>query len=117
MQTKTQALQSALELCVREMCGMCRAKYGIICVGGCDTWKVAQAALAMPMRNCDVGTVDEHNRRFIGFCTDHFVPDEDGGRCDNCPLTKRIGWSCQFEWAQMPYAQEGAGNERERNNL
>ena len=74
-----------------------------------DATVMANRALVAQARNCDVGTSEDQSRRFVGFCADHFVPDEDGGRCDNCPLTKRIGWSCQLEWAQLPY-DEGTAN-------
>ena len=58
MQTKTQALQDALELCVKEMCNYCRNEaiaqgLELTCVDGCETLKIAKAALAMPMRQCD----------------------------------------------------------------
>lgn len=58
MATKTQALQDALKLCIKEMCNYCRNEaiargLELTCVDGCEAYKIAQAALALPLRNCD----------------------------------------------------------------
>ena len=71
---------------------------------------MARAALAVPRRNCDVGTEKEQAERQKAYCRKHYQPDQLGGNCHKCPLKYRRGWSCQLAWAQMPYeAQEGAG--------
>lgn len=72
--------------------------------------KLADAALALPRRNCEVGTPQEQAKRFEEFCASHHRPLIGGkiptGPCD-CPCYERN--SCNyFVWAQMPYeAQEG----------
>ena len=76
--------------------------------------------LAMPPRNCDVGTAEEHAERFKKFCRNHqfiSVESEDGFPpvyvCSNesCPLHDYYiahgEDSCELAWAQMPYAEEG----------
>ena len=60
--------------------------------------KKAEAALAAPPRNCDVGTAEEQKERFEEFCD-----DEKGDRqhCRNCRLCNAL--DCELAWAQMPY--------------
>ena len=60
-------------------------------------------ALAEPPRNCDVGTAEEQDERFSGYCA-KFI----GGSCTFCPLRKFQ--ECGIGWAQMPY-EEGGGAE------
>lgn len=63
---------------------------------------IADAALAQPLRNCDVGTPEEQQDRFADFCGKH--------ECTiNCPIKKK--WrghnpSCGILWEQMPYESE-----------
>jgi hypothetical protein len=57
-----------------------------------------KAALAEPLRNCDVGTAEEQESRFIDFCHGH--------GCKSCQLFKIPG-ECEFHWAHMPYEKEG----------
>ena len=63
--------------------------------------KWADAALAEPPRNCDVGTAEEQDERFSGYCA-KFI----GGTCTGCPLRKFQ--ECGIGWAQMPYEEGGA---------
>lgn len=51
-----------------------------------------------PLRNCDVGTVEEQMRRWQEFC---MMRDS----CDECPCHKKscIITLCFAHWAQMPY--------------
>lgn len=52
------AMLKALELCVQDMCRYCRAEARACdlpqCLDGCETSKMAKAALAKPPRNCDI---------------------------------------------------------------
>ena len=68
----------------------------------------AKAALAEPVKNCEVGTVEEQaNRWYWRYHVGHL--------CQSCPLGPRkwseIGaaWSCFSEWLQKPY-EEGESN-------
>lgn len=72
--------------------------------------KWADAALAAPPRNCDVGDADDWEKRFGEEC-------DKGHTCSACPvrLTKTKmaieftkGAKCEFIWAQMPYEEGGA---------
>lgn len=64
-------------------------------------------ALAVPPRNCDVGTAEEQEDRFFAFCKAH--------ECTmNCPIKKKWSFKCGHKpscgvlWSQMPYeAKEG----------
>ena len=59
---------------------------------------MAKAALSAPPRNCDVGTAEEQNNRFLKFC--------ESLDCERyCPLFKAE--SCELAWAQMPYEEGG----------
>ena len=63
-------------------------------------------ALAMPLRNCDVGTAEEQSERFMDFCR----PGNRPPNCEKCKVyPKRMNkfW-CQLEWAQMPCEEGGA---------
>ena len=61
-------------------------------------------ALAAPPRQCDVGTAEEQQKRFVAFC--HNRP------CHSCEvrkLYKKCGFPvCALAWAQMPYKEGGA---------
>ena len=65
-----------------------------------------RAALAAPPRNCDVGTLTEHQQRFRDFCEK--MQHTDKACCGGCPIVKlrmngTIDNSCELAWAQMPY--------------
>lgn len=62
----------------------------------------AKNALAEPVRNCDVGTVDEQTKRKFEFC-------QKQGSCGNCSLNRGQSITpCVLAWAQMPYEEGGA---------
>ena len=64
-----------------------------------DCLAVIETAISVPPRNCDVGTPEEQNERFLKFCTSM--------DCERyCPLFKAD--SCELAWAQMPYEEGGA---------
>lgn len=59
----------------------------------------AEDALAEPLRNCDIGTVDEQITRFYDYCYK---------KCNgsNCGCREYVGDvidKCAIKWAQMPY--------------
>ena len=64
----------------------------------------AKAALAEPIRNCDVGTAEEQYARVRAFCKRH----KDGLRCVDCPVNGVLPKNCALIWAQMPYEEGGA---------
>lgn len=67
----------------------------------CHKLKQARAALAEPLRNCDVGTAEEQAERFKAFCNSYPL------MCGGCPL-KDVGsvyGDCVIHWAQMPYEE------------
>lgn len=57
----------------------------------------AKAALAKPLRNCDVGTAEAQLFRHKKYCKWHTT----NGGCSQCPLVNSL--DCRFVWAQMPY--------------
>ena len=63
----------------------------------------AKAALAEPIRNCDVDTAEEQAERFDYFCYNHRSREKG---CGDCPLLD--GGPCELAWAQMPYGEGGA---------
>ena len=82
-----------------------------------DTVEKVNAALAIPRRNCDVGTAEEQRERYCKF-TDRYNPCSDRGyvRCaEDCPIHMKLEREghgvllCQLEWAQMPYETKEGG--------
>ena len=59
-------------------------------------------ALALPRRNCDVGTEEEQSDRFLQYCTDI---TNGTGICKKCPLRINNKGCCYFIWAQLPYEE------------
>ena len=65
-------------------------------------YNLAYHALALPRRNCDVGTAEEQGKRFSGFCH--------GRICCYCPVRKTYnedysGVICAIKFSQMPYEE------------
>lgn len=65
-----------------------------------DTLAKMDAALALPPRQCDMGTAEEQDRRFKKFCNKHCRGSNVRYPCLTCPLPVD---KCQLAWAQMPY--------------
>lgn len=64
------------------------------------------AALALPLSNCNVGTAEEQAKRMDAYCASHGERIGCGWRCENCPL--RSIERCELAWGQMPYEEGGA---------
>lgn len=77
--------------------------------GGFDSCRPAEivnicdSALAVPLRNCDVGSADEQTERHESFCDKQCMLS-----CRECPFYKPMitDIECFSQWAQSPY-QEG----------
>lgn len=65
-----------------------------------EFYRKAKAALAEPVKNCEVGTAEEQAKRLNEWCS--------GRHCINCQF--RGGWpdECKLKWAQTPYKEGGA---------
>jgi hypothetical protein len=61
----------------------------------------AEAALAEPLRNCDVGTAEEQEERYIKLKREHV------DRLLRCPAEGHSFFPDSLYWAQMPYEKEG----------
>ena len=74
----------------------------------------AKAALAEPIRNCDVGTAEEQAERFHSFCKTHQSGIQ--GMCSSqCPCKDCCDTChCLTKWSQMPY-EEGGANDYSHN--
>ena len=86
-------MREALKHCIEELQPYCD---GVARID--DVLEEAQAALALPRRQCDVGTAEEQNRRMTDFCNSR--------HCENCPVYDSE--SCALAWSQMPYEEGGA---------
>lgn len=68
--------------------------------------EVVDAALAEPVRNCDVGTAEEQYKRFDKICSGPHTTED-------CPLFEKTSPCCSplcfARWSQMPY-KEGDNN-------
>lgn len=63
----------------------------------------AKAALAEPVKNCEVGTAEEQSDRMDAvYCSKRLCAK------GKCPLFKP-GGDCSLIWAQMPYEAEKGG--------
>jgi hypothetical protein len=67
----------------------------------------AKAALAEPLKNCEVGTAEEQSVRFYDYCLTH---SKDSVVCLDCPLCDKSEM-CEFVWAQLPY-ESGVKHDR-----
>ena len=70
-----------------------------------DICDIARAALAEPVKNCDVGTAEEQRVRFEAWCEKQ--PERYCKACTECQ-TQRYAINCFCKWAQMPYKEGGA---------
>ena len=59
------------------------------------------AALAEPVKNCELGTAEEQAERLHRFCI-----SQDCATCP-CNIGKADG-RCEFAWMQMPYDEGGS---------
>ena len=70
----------------------------------------AEAALSEPLKNYEVGTVEEQYRRFELMCNNNCC-----NNCKSCPFSDEDGYSeleeCVLKWSQMPY-EKGETNEQ-----
>ena len=69
--------------------------------------EVVDAALAEPLRNCEVGTDWEQANRLRNICIKYRAMK---GKCFNCPIFKHgdAPCDCFVRWAQMPYEKGDA---------
>ena len=69
------------------------------------TLPIIDAALALPPRQCDVGTPYEQANRMRQFC----AKQKRNGiiNCGYCPIKHQYQRDCTLAWAQMPYTEEG----------
>ena len=65
--------------------------------------EIIDEALALPRRNCDVGTAEEQTVRYDKFCKTNKTVEK---CCTDCPALGTA--DCELVWAQMPYAEGGA---------
>ena len=57
-------------------------------------------ALALPRRNCDVGTEEEQYNRFTTFCRIY------SNNCNGCPFKQKSSLvDCVVQWSQMTYEE------------
>lgn len=65
--------------------------------------EIAKVALAVPPRNCDVGTAEEQSVRMSEFCREQYEKCDGIILCSGCRFYDIEGLDCQFAWSQMPY--------------
>ena len=69
-----------------------------------DIIMFVNAALALPRRNCDMGTAEEQDKRFDAFCKSY---KEHHGNCFGCAALRTSG-DCKVSWMRMPYEEKGS---------
>ncbi len=70
---------------------------------GKEDYPLVNQAFAIRRRQCDVGTVEEQNRRFERYC------DSEVCECKMCKNVSKylVKAFCALAWAQMPYNEGG----------
>lgn len=94
--------KAALDLCMNELCRMCRAEANARgetspCLNECEPVRRAKAALAKPARNCDILTVEGLLSMFDKHCKN---------KC--CPQPQKECFKCAFQFAKAEYGKAGA---------
>ena len=80
-------MRKCIDNLIQMVCSQCRYKCnGKLCSGVAE----ARSVLALPPRNCDVGTAEEQDARFVTWRYSK-------------PLRTEFGLDA-LAWAQMPYA-------------
>lgn len=78
------------------------------CIGASDLADDVYDVLHAPPRNCNVGTAEEQEKRFMKYCIVQ--------NCGTCPCFVKLtngDWRCNpFAWAQMPYEADKKGGSR-----
>ena len=92
-------LREALSDACYAMFNFLKTHYGSCYEEMANALDKAKAALAEPIRNCDVGTAEEQYARVRAFCKRHKV----GLRCVDCPVNGVLPKNCALIWSQMPY--------------
>ena len=92
-------LREALSDACYAMFNFLKTHYGSCYEEMANALDKAKAALAEPIRNCDVGTAEEQYARVRAFCKRHKV----GLRCVDCPVNGMLPKNCALIWSQMPY--------------
>lgn len=95
-----EALKQISEMSDRWYYGVDTSKSSEDVVVACG--QLAEAALAEPVKNCEVGTAGDMVRRYNHFCATHRSSER---CCDDCPAANKA--PCEFEWTQMPYEEGG----------
>lgn len=92
-------MREALELMVKAetdgtmerdaLCGRCLDRFDCKHDGSCWVDKV-MSALALPRRNCDVGTPEEQSVRMSEFCREQYKKTDGIILCSGCPTRKKV---------------------------
>ena len=101
MQTNNKLREACANIAEYARSAMCHATdaHALGYLNQIEGW--AKAALAEPVKNCEVGTAEEQAKRLHRFCI-----SQDCVTCP-CDLGKADG-RCEFAWMQMPYEEGGA---------
>lgn len=70
-------------------------------------YKIAKSALAVPPRNCDVGTTEGQTARYNKFCDKNKTTERSCGDCPAYSAYAILKKDCRLAWAQMPYEEGG----------
>ena len=107
-------VRDALKLCGSRMCRLCKElelarsmlnkrPLGVFChPDKCTAYQAVHAALALPLRQCDVGTATEQGTRLLASF--------EKWREDAAKNRMRVV-DAVLNWAQMPYNESEAGKD------
>lgn len=93
-------MRKCIDNLIQMVCSQCRYKCnGKLCSGVAE----ARSLLALPLRNCDMGTVAEQTARMRENCN-RYKPS-----CKGCKyVTDLQKENCWLAWAQSPYDTQEA---------
>jgi len=97
MQNSNEAMREALEAALKTIRGVINGTISPRSNTVFDCRDKLSAALALPRRQCDVGTAEEQEER----CWRHYLRSEE-------PMICPTVISGALKWSQMPYEEGGA---------
>ena len=79
-----------------------------------DALDAVISALALPRRQCDVGSAEEQDERFRDFCP-KYTTGGSTSDCEGCKASGTACFECALVWAQMPYETDEKGEVDDTN--
>ena len=107
-ENNTKVMRDALLKVSSSLCPACRRRNCKGCPRAVAEFMPAvRKALALPLRQCDVGTAKEQAERFKHFCAQNYSACDVDMECCRCPIEREKA-DCEFAWGQLPHKESEA---------